>query len=125
MKIMILICGFISFSAFSAEVKVPAKNLLDAAKTIKYQTGPYYSAEGNIECVVINTGWSPATSRCEINLDGSTANVENPGTIINAVAKIKAPTGPHYRFVGKFKATSISSQIPPFKATQRAVIILK
>jgi hypothetical protein len=125
MKMLVLICGLISFSTYAAEIKVPAKNLLNAAKTIKYQTGPYYSANGDIKCTVINTGWSPATSTCEINIDGSTANVEKPESLIDAVAKFKAPTGPHYSFSGKFKASSVSSQVPPYKVSESAMVIFE
>lgn len=125
MKMLVLICGLISFSSYSAEIKVPAKNLLNAAQTIKYQTGPYYSVNGDIECVYINSGWGPVTSSCEINIDGATANVEKPESLINAVAKFKVPTGPHYSFSGKFKASSLSAQMPPYKVTESATVILE
>jgi hypothetical protein len=117
--------SLVSFSAMAVvDVKVPAKDLVEAAQTLVPQNGPYYSVKGNISCTSINTGWGPATSNCEISIHNRKAIVENPDKIINATGKTLR-RGPYYTFKGTFTVTSETSEIPPYKVTQTARVVLK
>lgn len=125
MKMFALFCGFISFSCYAAQITVPAKDVLTAARTIVAQTEPKYSVKGTITCSAINSGWGPATSTCEISIKGATAIVENPNDIIDVVATVKIPTGPGYSFSGTFVAYTETVKAPPYNMVGVAKITLK
>jgi hypothetical protein len=125
MKLFTLALVLLSFSAFAVEIKVPAAEILVAARTIVAQSGPAYTSAGTITCKVISTGWSPTTSSCEIKVKGKTAKLNNPSEVIDVVSKVKVPTGPFYNFSGRFKATSLSSEVPPYGVKETAVFTLK
>jgi hypothetical protein len=125
MKILTIASLFLSISCFASEINIPASALLEAARVLVPQTGPYYSVIGTIKCTSINTGWGPGSSNCIINIKGVNAVIQQSDNIIDSVMEINPPTGPYYRFAGKFSATSIISEVPPYNVTETATIILK
>ncbi|MBY0412672.1 MAG: hypothetical protein K2Q18_00830 [Bdellovibrionales bacterium] len=125
MKKIALLLSLVSFGAMAAEFSVPATNVLEAARTLKPQNGPYYSVKGTIKCTSINTGWGPATSTCEISVNKRTAQVEDADKIINVVSSVVRRTGPYYSFKGSFVGTSESREFPPYGSKETVKITLK
>lgn len=125
MKILIAMSLLFSMSCFAAETKIPATTILEAARTLVPQTGPHYSVKGLLKCTSVNSGWGPATANCTININGAEAVVEKSQSIISTVMKVSPPKGPYYSFSVKFQATSISSEVPPYKVTETATVTLK
>ncbi len=119
-----LLCLSISASAKTKNL-VPAEDLVATARTIVSQTGPGYFIQGEFSCSLINSGWSPATSTCSITINGSTAKMKKADKLINALMKLKAPTGPAYKVQGTFEASSVSSEFPPYKVSETASVVVK
>ncbi len=128
MKFIVLALCLTSLTAFAkTTVKVPAKDILVAARKVLSQTGPFYQVTGKINCVVVNGGWSPQTTTCDITVDGTadTVVVSNAKAIVAKIMKVRPATGPYYEVKGTFVASSISPQMPPFKPSEQASVTLK
>jgi hypothetical protein len=126
MKFLTVTCLLLlSLSSFASDINVPATNILAAARSIVSQTGPHYAVKGLINCTLINSGWGPSTANCTIKIKGVEVQVEQPETIITSVMEVSPPTGPYYSFAGKFKAVSISSELPPYEVSETATVLLK
>lgn len=124
MKVLFMSLALISSAAFAEVVKVPATNILNAARTVATQTGLFYSIEGKISCFHLNTGWAPASSTCTVTVEGVDVKVKYSSSIVNAVAGFYPPTGPAFEFSGTFTATSMSYEVPPYKVVETASIDL-
>jgi len=107
-------------------LSVPAKDLLEATRKIKSQTGPRYSVEGTLKCSQISREVPPysVNSKCLVTVSGSTETVANPEKLIQALKKTKPMTGPAYSFKAKFSGTSISQEVPPYSVTESVDVIL-
>lgn len=114
----------------SAEVKlsafIPATEILDAARTVQSQTGPAYFIDGLLECVQVSQEFPPyaMSSNCTVSISGSKAMVTQADALIEILKQIKPMTGPAYSFESKFRAWSISQEVPPYKVTASAEVIL-
>lgn len=123
--VLVLCTPLAAFSKEPIKLRIPAKDILKASREITPQTGPGYSVEGTLECLVVSQEFPPysVNSKCEIIVDGVRANIENPEKLIGVLQSVKPMTGPVYSFTSTFKAISISQEVPPYKTTERAEVL--
>lgn len=109
-------------SSAETTIQVPAAGILSAVHWIKPKTGPYYEVSGNFRCVVVVNEFPPygGNESCSVEVDGEASVVANPELLISELQKVQPMTGPYYRVEGTFKATSISSEVPPYVVTESA-----
>ncbi len=105
--------------------ELPADALLSAAKGLVAQTGPAYSQIADLQCIQTSGEVPPykTTASCTLGVNGKSATLSQVSDVMGVlITKIKPTTGPHYSFKGKVLLSSLSSEVPPYKATQSAKI---
>ena len=118
----------ISSGLCKASEAIPAKDILEAARIIKPATGPFYSVEGVLKCSLVASEVPPYHTEhfCSITVDERVQELANPEAILSVLtSKVKPMTGPVYLFQGKFKATAISREFPPYGADEQATVFYK
>lgn len=123
---LLLFTSYAFAESTGQKIRVPAKNLLIAARTIVPQSGPYYSVEGIIKCSIISHEFPPygSDSYCEIIINDITAEVMKPQEILKKLMQIRPMTGPTYFFSGKVILVSITQEVPPYRRSETAEVIL-
>jgi hypothetical protein len=91
-------------------VKIPAKEILEAARTIQPQTSPFYTVKGVLACSKSSrqTPLLGVTYQCEIRIGDKVATVNNPKRFFRALQESRPMTRPVYRFEAEFSAESSS-----------------
>ncbi|WDE03439.1 hypothetical protein SG34_018830 [Thalassomonas viridans] len=107
-------------------VAVDAGEILHAAKKIQAQTGPAYLVNGMISCSEFAIEFPPygADTDCQLTLGRETQAIGNPEKLLGQLKRIKPMTGPAYSFDASFSASSISQEVPPYRVTEKAEIIV-
>jgi hypothetical protein len=106
---------------------IPASQILAAARELLPPTGPAYVVQGDLNCTQVVSEIPPyaTDSSCSVTIDRRSAAVRNPQEILEVLgSKVKPITGPVYSFSGKFRATSITSEMPPFPTTEDAEVLV-
>lgn len=135
MKHTILFSSFLvlslSHNAYSKTVNLPEKHILDTAKKLHPQTGPYYLVHGYLNCAQVVRHYEPPFfknpytfefSTCEMTVNNKTIFLTKADDIIDVLKEFKPRADKEdWSISVKFTAHSIAKEFPPYSLEEGAI----